>query len=161
MKIPFIDKEILIIPGDRNRFLATIGNHTGTDNKTFERIFVGQVDNDGFQVVRVKKFGLWDYCMTSLSGHAKDENGKIELHLTYKLRWWYAIEFPIVFLFFGMFVTFAAINDKAETKDILMIAGIGIIAITWTSIRYKRRYGADKEKYRIILDQMIARSNVR
>jgi len=124
-------------------------------------MFVGQVDNDSFQIVRIKKFGLWDYCITSLIGLPKDDGGRTELHLTYKLTWWYAIQLPIVFLFFGMFVTLAAISDKAETEDILMIVGIGIIGSTWTSLRYKRRYETDKEIYKSILDQMIFKNNVR
>jgi hypothetical protein len=161
MKIPFTDKEILTIHADRSKFLMTIGNHTNADNKSFEKIFVGQVHNEGFQVVRVKKFGFWDYCITSLIGLAKDDQGRTELHLTYKLRWWYAIELPLQFLFFGTFVTLAANSDNSDSNGILMIAGLGLVAITLTSLRYKRRYNSDKEKYRTILDQMVVRSNVR
>jgi hypothetical protein len=159
MKIPFTDKEVLTIPGDRDRFLRTIGNHTDADDKAFEKLFVGQANKNGFQVVRVKKFGFWDYCVTVMSGHIVDEKDKIEL--TYRLRWWYAIELPVVILFFAMFVTFAAASENTHTNDILIVGGMGIIGVTWTFLRCRRRFGTDKEKYRRILNQLIVRSNVR
>jgi hypothetical protein len=161
MKIPFTDREILTVTSDKDRFLATIKNHTNADDRNFERMFVGQVNGTGFEIVRIKKFGLWDYCITSLHGLVKNEEGRTELHLIYKLRLWYAIEIPILFLLFAFSVTFAALSDKADLDDIFIIAGIGVVALTWTSLRHKRRYEADKEKYKTILDQMIYRSNVR
>jgi hypothetical protein len=161
MKIPFTDREILAVRSDKDRLLATIKNHTNADDRNFERMFVGQVDGNGFEIVRIKKFGLWDYCLTSLHGLVKNNEGRTELHLTYKLRLWYALEMPILVFLFTSFVTIAALSDKANGDDVFIIAGIGVIALTWTSLRYKRRYETDKEKYKTLLDQMIYQSNVR
>lgn len=88
MKIPFTDKETLAVSCDKRELIQTIKNHTNADDRNFERIFLGRGDNKGFDIVRIKKFGLWDYCITSLHGHIKNDEEKNELHLTYGDTFW-------------------------------------------------------------------------
>ena len=161
MKIPFLDREKLIFKADKERLLKTISDHTDSDDKQFEKMFSGQVNGSTFKLYRLKKFGLMDYSVTVMRGQVKSDQENLEVDITFSLMWWYAGQLLVEIFFFVVFGVLVAINSKSELRDISFVALIGIPIITFTTLRYARRYVGDKEKYRSILEGLAYRSNVR
>lgn len=161
MKIPFSDKEILILKADKDRLLRTINDHTDSDDQKFEKMFTGQVNDSSFRLNRSKKFGLMDYSVTIMRGQVRRENETLALEITFSLMWWYAAQIVTEIFFFALFAILTAVNSESELRDISLIAFIGLPIITFATLRYKRKYEGDKEKYKIMLEGMVYRSNVR
>jgi len=161
MKVPFLDKEILTVNADKERLLKTINEHTNSDNRTFEKMFIGEVGDSRFKLVGVKKFGPIDYSVTVMRGQVKTDNGNTQLQITFSLMWLYASQLLAEILFFSLFAILVGINSNAELRDISLVAVIGLPIITFTTLRYKRRYEEDREKYKSILEGLVYRSKVR
>ena len=161
MKIPFSDREKLILKADKDRLLQTISNHTDSNDKKFEKMFTGQVGDSSFRLYRTKKFGLMDYNVTVMRGQIRRESENSELEITFCLMWWYTAQILTEILFFTLFAILIAINSESKLWDISLIALIGLPIITFTTLRYKREYEGDKEKYKSMLEAMVYTSNVR
>jgi hypothetical protein len=161
MKIPFSDKEKLIVKADKDRLIQTLSDHIHSEGKAFETMFTGQVNDSSFKLNRSKKFGLMDYSVTVIKGQIKKKNGIIEFDIAYHLMWWYAGQILAEIVFFTLFAILTAVKSDSELRDISLIALIGLPIITFTTIRYKRRYEGDKVKYKSMLDGLVYKSNVR
>lgn len=161
MKIPFWDKEKLIVKADKEHLLRTLGDHTDSDDKKFERMFTGQINGSKFKLYRVKKFGLMDYSVTLMRGEVKTDRESLQVELTFSLMWWYAGQILAEVFFFILFAILIGVNSNSELRAISIVALIGIPIITFTTLRYKRKYEGDKEKYRSLLERLTYRSNVR
>lgn len=161
MKIPFLDIETWTVNADKERLLKSIHEHTNSDNRTFEKLFVGKVEGAKFRLIRVKKFGLMDYSITAIRGRVEHDHNLTKLRLTFALTWWNAIDILTTSIFFVGFMTLAALSDQSEPRDVYLVAGIGIIVITWRILSYQKKYREDKEKFKSILDGLVYRSNVR
>lgn len=161
MKIPFSDREKLLVTADKDRLLRTISDHTDSDDKKFEKMFTGQVGDSSFKLHRAKKFGLIDYSVTVMKGQIKRENETSVLVITFSLMWWYTAQILTEIFAFVLFAILSAVNSESKLQDVSLIAFIGLPIITFTTLRYKRRYETDKEKYRSIIEGMMYRSNVR
>lgn len=160
LKTPFSDTEELVVKADKDRLLRTISDHTDADDRKFEKMFTGQVGESSFRLYRTKKFGLVDYSVTVMRGRITRRNEDAELEITFSLMWWYVAQILSEVFFFALFAIFIAIKSDAEFRDISLIALIGLPIITFTTLRYKKKYESDKEKFKSILEVLVYRSNV-
>lgn len=111
MKIPFSDREKLIVKADKDRLLRKISDHTDSDDKKFEKMFTGQVGDSSFRLFRAKKFGLMDYSVTVMRGLITRNNEYLELEITFSLIWWYAAQILTEIFFFALFAILIAVNS--------------------------------------------------